>query len=83
VKPIKQVAEILIAKKIAMLELTMPVMKGLSSEAPKYMTPMTVVRQSIEPSRIMRKLGNKSAFNVNIEAFSVSFASLFLQNTEV
>jgi hypothetical protein len=70
VKAIKRVAEIFRAKNPAMLELTIPIMRGLISEAPKYITPITVVMQSIEPSRIIKKIGNTSAFNVYIEAFS-------------
>jgi hypothetical protein len=80
VKAIKRVAEIFSAKKAAMLELTIPIMRGLISEAPKYITPITVVMQSIEPSRIIRKLGNTSAFNVYIEAFSFSLLLLSAQN---
>ncbi len=40
VNPIKKVAEIFNTKNATMLELTIPVIKGLSSEAPKYITPI-------------------------------------------
>jgi hypothetical protein len=72
VKPIKKVAEIFSTKNAKMLELTIPVIKGLSSEAPKYITPIIVVKQSIEPKSIIKKLGNTSVFKVYIEAFSFS-----------
>ena len=44
--------------------LTMSVMKGFNSTAPEYKTPMTVVRASMEPNKIIKKLGNTSDFNV-------------------
>jgi hypothetical protein len=62
VKPIKKVAEIFRTKNAKMLELTIPDINGLSSEAPKYITPIIVVKQSIEPNRIIKKLGNTSVF---------------------
>ena len=77
VKPIKKVAVNFNTKKATMLVLTIPVKKGFNSAAPKYKTPITVVTQSIEPNRIINKLGNKSAFKLYIEAFSLSFASSF------
>jgi hypothetical protein len=58
-----------------MLVFTMPFIKGFNSAAPKYSTPITVVNASMEPSKIIRKLGIISAFRVYIEAFSFSFAS--------
>ena len=81
VKPIKKVAEIFNIKNTEMLELTIPVIKGLSSEAPKYITPIMVVTQSIEPNRIIKKLGSTSAFMVYIEAFSFSPCFSFLLKT--
>jgi hypothetical protein len=69
VKPTRNVAETFRTKKAAILVLTMPVIRGLISAAPKYMTPTTVVMASIEPSKIRKKLGNSSDFNVYIEAF--------------
>ena len=77
VKPIKKVAVNFNTKKATMLVLTIPVKKGFNSAAPKYKTPITVVTQSIDPNRIINKLGNKSAFKLYIEAFSLSFASSF------
>ena len=68
VKPIKKVAVNFNTKKAAMLVLTIPVKKGFNSAAPKYKTPITVVTQSIEPNRIINKLGNTSAFKLYIEA---------------
>jgi hypothetical protein len=72
VKPIRNVAEIFRAKNAMMFVLTIPVMKGFDSTAPKYNTPMTVVKQSREPKRVnIKKLGNTSDFNAQyIEAFS-------------
>jgi hypothetical protein len=80
VKPIKKVAEIFSTKNAKMLEFTIPVIKGLSSEAPKYITPIIVVIQSIEPKRIIKKLGNTSVFMAYIEAFSFSLLPLSSQN---
>src|ERR1035437_729040 len=54
VKPIKNVAEIFRTKKVAMFVLTMPVIKGFNSTAPEYKTPTTVVKQSMEPNRIIK-----------------------------
>jgi hypothetical protein len=80
VKPIKKVAEIFNTKNTKIFELIIPIIKGLSSEAPKYITPIIVVIQSTEPNRIIKKLGNTSAFNVYIEAFSFSLLPLPSQN---
>jgi hypothetical protein len=81
VKPIKKVAEIFSTKNAKMLELTIPVIKGFSSEAPKYITPIIVVKQSIEPNRIIKKLGNTSVFEVYIEAFSFSLRPSFSKHS--
>jgi len=72
VKPIRKVAETFRTKKAVIFVLTMPVMRGLSSVAPKYITPKVVVMASIEPNKIRKRLGNSSDFNVYIEAFSFS-----------
>lgn len=40
-----------------MSELTKPAKIGLSSRAPKYRAPITVVKQSIVPKKIRNKLG--------------------------
>ena len=63
VKPIKNVAEIFRAKYTIMFVLIMLAMNGFNSTAPKYNTPMTVVKQSMKPNRIKKKLGNTSDFN--------------------
>lgn len=57
-------------------------MKGFDSTAPKYNTPMTVVKQSREPKRVnIKKLGNTSDFNAQyIEAFSFPLLLLPSQN---
>jgi hypothetical protein len=68
VEPIKNVAAIFTTKNATMLELTMPVIKGFNSAAPKYITPMAVVKQSTDPKRTRKKLGNTSDFNEYIEA---------------
>ena len=81
VKPIRNVAEILIAKNAVMFALTMPVINGFSSTAPEYKTPITVVKASMEPSRMIKKLGNTSDLNLYIEAFSFSLLLLLPQNT--
>jgi hypothetical protein len=39
-------------------------MKGFNSVAPEYRTPITVVKQSIEPIKIRKKHGVTSDFNV-------------------
>jgi len=80
VKPIKKVAEIFSTKNTKIFELIIPIIKGLSSEAPKYNTPIMVVAQSIEPNRIIKKLGSPSAFNVYIEAFTFSLLPFPSQN---
>jgi hypothetical protein len=80
VKPIKNVAEIFSAKNATMLVLTMPVKKGFNSAAPKYNTPITVVKQSMEPIRTRMKLGNTSDFNAYIEAFSFLLKTQFAFN---
>ena len=64
VKPIRNDDEIFSAKNATMFVLTMPVMKGFNSAAPKYVTPITVVKQSIEPNKIMKRLGSTSDFNL-------------------
>jgi len=66
----QKATEIFKAKKARMLVLTMPVKKAFISAAPKYKTPMTVVKQSMEPIKIRMKLGKTSDFNMYIEAFS-------------
>jgi hypothetical protein len=53
-----------------MFVLTIPVIRGFNSAAPKYKTPITVVKQSMKPKRISMKLGNTSDFNAYNEAFS-------------
>ena len=68
VEPIKNVAAIFTTKNATMLELTMPVIKGFNSTAPKYITPMAVVKQSTDPKRTRKKLGNTSDFIAYIEA---------------
>jgi hypothetical protein len=80
VKPIKKVAEIFSTKNTKIFELIIPIIIGLSSEAPKYNTPIMVVAQSIEPKRIIKKLGSPSALNLYIEAFSFSLLPLPSQN---
>jgi hypothetical protein len=77
VKPIKNVAEIFRAKNATMLVLIMPVIKGFNSAAPKYNTPITVVRQSIDPTKTRIKLGNTSDFNAYIAAFSFLLKTYF------
>jgi hypothetical protein len=86
VPPIRNVAEIFTAKNAMMLVLTMPVRKGLASEAPKNKTPIAVVTQSMEPNKTIRKLGSNSDFSVYelivyIEAFSFSLP-LFSSQTQ-
>jgi hypothetical protein len=78
VKPIKNVAEIFRAKNAAMLELIILVIKGFNSLAPKYITPIMVVKQSIDPTRTRIKLGNISELNAYIGAFSFLFKTLFV-----
>jgi len=64
VKAINTVAAILTAKKAPMFVLTMPAMKGFNSVAPEYRTPITVVKQSIDPMMIRSKLGIISVFTI-------------------
>jgi hypothetical protein len=64
VKAMSKVAAILTAKKAPMFVLTMPAIKGFNSLAPEYRTPITVVKQSMEPTRIRSKLGIISFFNM-------------------
>jgi hypothetical protein len=71
VKPIKKVAKIFRVKKAMMFVLTIPVIIGFNSAAPKYETPIKVVKQSMEPKRTSMKLGNTSDFNTYNEAFSL------------
>jgi hypothetical protein len=66
VKAISRVAAILTAKKAPMFVLAMPAIKGFNSLAPEYRTPITVVKQSMEPIRIRSKLGIISAFNIKL-----------------
>jgi hypothetical protein len=63
VNPIKNVTKIFRAKNAIILVLTMPAINGFNSTAPKYNTPITVVKQSMEPNRIIKKLGSTSDFN--------------------
>ena len=58
------VATILTTKKAPMFVLTMPAMKGFNSVAPEYRTPITVVKQSMEPMKIRRKHGITSVFSM-------------------
>jgi hypothetical protein len=58
------VAASLITKKAPMFVPTMPAMTGFNSEAPEYETPITVVKQSIDPIMIRSKLGINCAFNI-------------------
>jgi hypothetical protein len=53
-----------IAMNSAKLVLTRFDMKGLSSIAPKYAIPITVVRQSIDPARRKAILGTDLALNI-------------------
>jgi hypothetical protein len=76
---IRNVAEILTAKNAKMLVLTMPVMNGFNSAAPKYVTPMNVVMQSRVPNRTMKKLGNTSVFN----AYILKPSPFFLKQTSL
>lgn len=62
----QKVAKIFTTINAAMFELTIPDMKGFSSTAPKYSTPMTVVKQSMEPIKTRIKLGNISDFSMYI-----------------
>jgi hypothetical protein len=70
------VATILTTKKAPMFVLTMPAMKGFNSVAPEYRTPITVVKQSMEPMKIRRKHGITSVF-------SMGRLLLSLQNTDL
>lgn len=79
VKPIRNVAEIFRAKNAMMFVLTIPVMKGFNSTAPKYVTPITVVMQSMEPNRIIKKLGNTSDFNIYMKPSPPPCFSFFLK----
>jgi len=76
VNPNRRVAEILMTKKAMMFVLTMPIIKGFISAAPKYRTPTTVVMASIVPNKIRKKLGNTSDFKAYIGAFSFLFKDL-------
>ena len=64
VKAMNMVAAILTTKKAPMFVLTMPAMKGFNSVAPEYRTPITVVKQSMEPMKIRRKHGIISVFSM-------------------
>jgi hypothetical protein len=72
VNPNRRVAETLMTKKAAMFVLTMPIISGFISAAPKYRTPTTVVIASMVPNKIRKKLGNISDFRANIWALSFS-----------
>ena len=74
VKAMNRVAAILTTKKAPMFVLAMPAMKGFNSLAPEYMTPITVVKQSITPIRTRRKLGI-------ISLIDMKSPSLFSPNT--
>ena len=58
------VAASLTTKKAPMFVLTIPAIKGFTSEAPEYRMPITVVKQSIDPIMIRRKLGNISLLSM-------------------
>jgi hypothetical protein len=59
-----RVAAILTAKKAPIFVLTMPAIKGFNSLTPEYRTPITVVKQSMEPIRTRSKLGIISFINM-------------------
>jgi hypothetical protein len=67
VDPIHMLAISFRIKKPVMFVLTKLVNRGFSSIAPKYRVPTTVVIASIEPIRIIIKLGSTSRFSLYIK----------------
>lgn len=51
-------------KKAPKFMLTIPAIKGFNSEAPEYRIPITVVKQSIKPIMIRRRLRTISVLSM-------------------
>jgi hypothetical protein len=82
------VAAILTTKKAPMFVLTMPAMNGFNSAAPEYRTPITVVKQSMEPIKTIRIHGNVFVFSICAPSrflfrFDYDFVRLYMSQLAV